>query len=138
MFKIDGEKLKRTYCDTPKILTLVFADYQKRGFDGLVIDTVDDDTLTLDFGGCALTTEKPVRVGRLQFLPHQAHLVLSTLEDAEDRGGYVKLHGQHYCLCVSPETANECLSQLRKELPGVERLAEAQFNEWKNRHGKKG
>ena len=92
MHQIDGKNLKRTYCDTREILASVLEDYESRGFTELEVWTGEDDpsrVLHIDFGGSLLSTEKPVRVGRLSFFPHQLHSVICALGESKDRGGAV-------------------------------------------------
>jgi hypothetical protein len=136
LIKITAENVKTTFCTTEVIADTVDTDYIRRGVEGIERTTREGDEYHLDFGGSLLGSMKAVRVGRLSFWPHQAIGVLDALKHAEDRGGYVKLHGRYSCLCIGTwET--ECIrEEVAARMAEFERIADEQFEQWQKAVGK--
>jgi hypothetical protein len=131
LFKITGEKVKDTYV-TAGCLGLVFEDYVNRGIVDLKA-IPSKNQYYADFGGMLLTTEKVVEVGFLVFFPHHTGMLQVLLNEAEDRGGYVKLHTNHRCLCVTLEEWAALRDAVGARSQELEAIADAQWVAWQNR-----
>lgn len=134
MHKITGTNLKTTHCSTPQIAALVMQDYQSRGFTNLSQSDEVGLSFFIDFPGMMLATERAVGFGCIEFFPMQFLNVLRTLEKAEDRGGYVKLHGRFACLCIGLAERDGLLSLLRRNADNIEAIADAQLAEWEQKN----
>jgi hypothetical protein len=137
MFKITGSNLKVTFAATEEIAMAVMADYKARDIHDLKVEPYEmAGAFHLDFGGMLLSSFRAVEIGGLSFFPHQVDGVMQTLRKAEIReGGYVKLHGRHNCMCISPSQRDEALRLIGRQRQDLEDIADRQYAEWEKSLG---
>lgn len=124
MLRITGSNLKVTFCTTSEVADAVVADYTRRGFE--IQSTVPkSNKFVLDFGGPLLVGESPVYIDYFGFFPHQIEWVLRALGASPREGGYVKIHGQHSCLCVPAGEARRIAEAISSNLDYYNSLADA-------------
>lgn len=129
MFKITADNVKDTYA-TVGAVAKTLDDYVSRGFQNVRAVPCANREYHLDFGGCLLTTMKPVCVDFIGFFPHQVLGVEACLRRAEDRGGYIKVHGRWSCLSMTVEERDELLGLLEQQSGRLVAMADEQFAQW--------
>ncbi|MGG6281832.1 hypothetical protein ACQ4M3_09700 [Leptolyngbya sp. AN03gr2] len=96
---------KTHHCETEAVAQLVLQDLNERGVEDLDLYSVDAD-LFIDFGGSISFKPAHYKVPDVPcgfFLQHYDY-VRKEVNKAKNRGGYYKLHGYRFAVCLSEDS----------------------------------